>query len=145
MKKDKNLSLLAVSFKQGFTSPNIPIVTFTQGDKELNFILDTGSDENVINKEALKEVEHTMIEIPEAEKKFINGLGGGQEAEMCSVSFGSNDGEYTETFLVVDLAGPFKSIRQDHCIPLHGMLGSNFLRKNNVTLDFKNLAAYSKG
>lgn len=145
MKKKKNLSLIAVSFKQGFVSPNIPIVTFYQGNKQLNFILDTGSDENMIDKSALKDIKHQMIELPEEEKRFVNGVGGGQETEMCSISFGSEEDKYTENFLVADLNAPFNSISQQHCIMLHGMLGSNFLRKNNMTLDFKNLAAYSKG
>ena len=139
----ENLSLLAVSFKQGFISPNIPIVTFYQKNKELNFILDTGSDENVVNKEALKELEHEMLEVSEKNKKILNGLGGGQEAQECTITFASEDAKYTEKFLVVDLSRPFESIRKQHCIPLHGMLGSNFLRRNNMTLDFKNLAAYN--
>lgn len=144
MKKNKNLSLIAVSFKQGFVSPNIPIVSFYQGDKQLNFILDTGSDENLINKGALKEVKHDMIEVPEEEKRYINGLGGGQIAEMCSITFGSEEEKHTENFLIADLDGPFDSISKEHCITLHGMLGSCFLRKNNMTLDFKNLAAYTR-
>lgn len=144
MKKNKNLSLIAVSFKQGFVSPNIPIVSFYQGDKQLNFILDTGSDENVINKGSLDSIEHTMLDIPDAEKKQLTGLGGSVPTEVCSITFGSGEEKHTENFLVVDLDSPFDSISKEHCITLHGMLGSCFLRKNNMTLDFKNLAAYTK-
>ena len=42
MEKNKSKSLLSFSFAQGFTSPNIPIATFCQDNKELNFIIDTG-------------------------------------------------------------------------------------------------------
>ena len=144
MKKDNNYNLLALSFKQGFISPNLPIVTFHQGEKEINFIIDTGSDENIINKESLKDLSYKMLEVAEEDKRSLNGLGGCQETEQCSISFGSDDGKYSETFLVADLAGPFESIRKQHCMVLHGMLGSNFLRRNNMTLDFKNLVVYNK-
>ena len=62
MNKKNNISLFAVSFSQGFISPNIPIATFQQGSKDIVFLLDTGSDNNVINKEALEYVEHEMYD-----------------------------------------------------------------------------------
>ena len=36
----------AMSFKQGMDLTGIPVCTFNQGDKKLNFILDTGSTDN---------------------------------------------------------------------------------------------------
>ena len=40
MKNSNNKAFIAISFAQGFMSPNIPIATFSQGDVELNFIID---------------------------------------------------------------------------------------------------------
>ena len=131
-----------MSLAKGFTSPNIPIVTFYQGDKEINFIFDTGSDDNVITKEALKELEHEMIDSYEG---VLAGVGGVHEVDACTITIEHEGETFTPKFLVSDsLKEAFDTIRRCHAIQLHGMLGSKFLRENNIVLDFKNLAAYSK-
>ena len=61
MKKIINKSFLSFSFSKGFMSPNIPIATFYQDGKELNFIIDTGSDDNVISKEALGGIKYEKL------------------------------------------------------------------------------------
>ena len=62
MIKNKSNSFLALSFSQGFVSPNIPIITLSQGDTELNFILDTGSDRNIIDVSILPKLEYEKYE-----------------------------------------------------------------------------------
>ena len=142
MKTNKNKSLLSFSFSQGFTSPNIPIATFKQGDKELNFIIDTGSDDNVINRESLKEIEHEMVE----HNGTLAGVGGVFNVEACNISFQHEGETFTTKFLIADhLQQAFDDIRRAHAIPLHGMLGSKFLMQNNIVLDFNNMVAYNKG
>ena len=142
MKTNKNKSLLSFSFSQGFTSPNIPIATFKQGDKELNFIIDTGSDDNVINRKALEQIEYEKVE----HEGTLAGVGGVFQVEACKISFQYDGDTFTTKFLIADhLQQAFDDIRRAHAIPLHGMLGSKFLMQNNIVLDFNNMVAYNKG
>lgn len=141
-KKKNSLSLFTVSFKQGFISPNVPIATFYQGEKKINFLLDTGSDNNVIDATALKQFEHKIHE--DGDSINLTGVGGTKEVSTCSLTFRCEEEEYTQDFLVTDMKHAFDIIEQDHCITIHGILGSVFLRENNVVLDFQNLAAYSR-
>lgn len=143
MTKKHGVSLLAVSFKGGFTSPNIPIATFYQGDKEIIFLLDSGSDRNVINEDALKLFDHTLKEKDASSVTHLSGVGGSQEVETCTMSFGTEDSKYTTDFLVTDLSPAFDGIRKEHCIQIHGILGSTFLKEHHIILDYKNLSAYS--
>lgn len=141
MKKDNHNSFLSFSLAKGFTSPNIPIATFYQGNKELNFIIDTGSDDNVISKEALKDIQYEKID----HKGTLSGVGGIYEVEGCNITFQHEGESFTGMFIISDnLKDAFDNIRKCHAIPLHGMLGSKFLKKNDIVLDFKNLTAYSK-
>jgi predicted aspartyl protease len=144
MNKNNNISLFAVSFSQGFTSPNIPIASFQQGDKDIVFLLDTGSDNNVINKSALEYIDHQMYETPEDQKMTLSGVNGTTEVGHCSIQFGNEEENYKADFMIADLDEAFNVIKKGHCITIHGILGSKFLRTHNVVLDFKNLAAYSK-
>lgn len=142
MKKYNNNSFLSFSFSKGFMSPNIPIATFYQGNKELNFIIDTGSDNNVIDKDALKDIEHEMVE----HEGTLAGVGGVYEVKACNISFQHEGENFTTKFLISDhLKEAFADIRKAHAIPLHGMIGSQFLMENNIILDFNNLVAYNKG
>lgn len=138
--KNNNISFFLVSFKQGFVSPKLPIATFEQNGKKLNFLLDSGSDNNVINKEMLSTLNHEKIETV----TNLAGVGGVSKTEVCRIKFSCGDQEYTEDFLITDLSQAFGLIEQEHCIPLHGIIGSSFLRKNNIVMDFEKLIAYSK-
>ena len=140
--KNKHNSFLSFSFSKGFISPNIPIATFYQGDKELNFIIDTGSDDNVIDKNALKDLEYEKLN----HEGTLAGVGGVFDVEACRISFQHEGEDFTAKFLISDhLQTAFNDIRKAHAIHLHGMLGSKFLLSNNIVLDFNNLMAYNKG
>ena len=137
---NNNKTFLSLSFSKGFTCPNIPIVTFTQGDKELNFILDTGSDDNVINRSALDYIDHEMIE----HDGTLAGVGGVFKVEACNIPFQYEGENFVAKFLIADhLQQAFDDIRKAHAIPLHGLIGSKFLYNNNIVLDFNNLTAYN--
>lgn len=142
MTKNKtSKSFLSFSFAPGFTSPNIPIVTFNQGDKELNFIIDTGSDDNVVNRNTLKDITHEMIEY----EGTLSGVGGTFSIEACNIPFQYGDEKFTAKFIISDhLQQAFDEIRKAHAIPLHGMLGSKFIKNNNLVLDFNNMVAYNQ-
>lgn len=148
-KKQNTISLFAVSFSQGFKSPQVPIATFRQGNKNFRFLLDTGSEHNVINKDALQFLEHEMIDEGDL-KRTLSGVGGTEEVQNCYIKFSCTNEEngesetYCTNFLVTDLSAPFDDIMEQHGIQLHGIIGSMFLKEHNVIMDFKNLAAYSK-
>lgn len=132
-----------VSFKKGFIAPNIPIVTLLQGEKSYQFLLDTGSDESIINKAALADMEYTKKE--EGNKHRLTGFGGSSEdLSLCEMTLQYKDLNITETFLVADLTESFIAIEQEHGIHLTGMLGSKCLRKNRFILDFNQLIAYNE-
>lgn len=140
MNKNINSSFISFSFK-GFSSPNIPIATFYQDDKELNFIIDTGSDDNVINKSALENIKYEEVE----HEGTLAGVGGVYNVKACNISFMHGNEKFTAKFLISDnLQEAFNSIKDAHAIVLHGMLGSKFLMKNHIVLDFNNMLAYNK-
>ena len=96
---NKNKTFLSFSFSKGFVSPNIPIATFYQGDKELNFIIDTGSDNNVINSGALKDIKYEKLD----HKGTLAGVGGVFDVEACNISFQHEGETFTTKFLISDL------------------------------------------
>ena len=43
-----------MSFRESMDLTDLPVVTFYQGNKKVNFLLDTGSNDSIINEEAVK-------------------------------------------------------------------------------------------
>lgn len=142
MTNNKSISLFSVSFKKGFVAPNIPIATVKHEDLELNFILDTGSDRNSIDSNIVDKLLTGEAKDKTAIK--LTGVGGHQEVKSCSLEFQCGDKSYKADFLITDFKEPFSAIYEEHGIQLHGIIGSQFLKENNVVLDFQNLAAYSR-
>lgn len=141
--KDKSSLFFSVSFSKGFVAPNIPIATFKHGDVILNFLLDSGADRNSIDSRMLDKLQHSAAE--DNSTITLTGVGGTVEVKNCSLSFKTigEDKEYTADFLIADLQQPFDQLFEAHGIQLHGILGSKFMRKYHIVLDFQNLAAYS--
>lgn len=137
---DKNKSFLAFNLSRGFTPANLPIASFYQGDTELNFIIDTGSDNNVICSDILPHIEHTILD---GEEMFATA-GGLQKVKKATIKFQYGSETFTSVFNIVDLKESFDKIHEWNAVRLHGMIGSKFLMENNIVLDFNNMVAYNK-
>lgn len=130
-----------ISFRAGYDLTQLPIVTLYQGDKVLNFLLDTGSNDSIIDSNVLKDIEHTMSD----EKSSLYGLeGNAQEVGKCSITLSYQGLDYPYEYIVCDMTGPFSKIKAESGVILHGLIGSKFFNTYKYVLDFESLIAYSK-
>lgn len=131
----------SISFKQGFDLTELPIITLNQGEKKFNLLLDTGSNDSIIDKNVLKHLEYTPLK----EKSFLMGLEGNkQEVCMCSITFSHKDKDYPYSYIIRDMSEAFGHIKRDCGVNLHGIIGAKFFNKFKYVLDFDELIAYSK-
>lgn len=131
----------AISFGQGFALTQLPIISLHQGDKVLNFLLDTGSNDSIIDSNVLKDIEHTMSD----EKSSLYGLeGNAHEVGKCSITLSYQGLDYPYEYIVCDMTGPFSKIKAESGVILHGLIGSKFFNTYKYVLDFESLIAYSK-
>ena len=142
MNKNNSVSFFQASFSKGFIAPELPIITVQQGDIHLNLIIDTGSDNNVIDSNIIDKLEYT--DAKDTVPTHLTGVGGTYEVKACNLTFTCQNEKYSADFLINDFRDSFLRIFEAHAIQLHGMIGSKFLRDNNIVLDFQNLAAYSR-
>lgn len=136
-----NKKRTAMSFQASMDLAELPVVTFKQGEKKINFLLDTGSNNCVINKTFLKTIEHT----PLAQETNLTGVeGNSQKAGLCVIKMSYKDREYEYPYVVQDLNAAFDSIKKETGVTIHGILGSRFFNEFKYVLDFDELIAYSK-
>ena len=119
----------------------MPVVTFYQGDKKFNFLLDTGSNYSHISKEAAKEIQGKTME---AQAK-VSGIGEGTTSGVCRTTLSYKGVNYDIDLSITDhLTDAFAAIKTETGVQVHGLIGNQFFQKHKYVLDFEELVAYTK-
>ena len=131
-----------MSFKEAMDLVELPVVTFLNGDKKLNFLLDTGSNISQINSSILPLLDYKKVE----EKNMgITGIEGNKvNTEFCEMTITYKSQEFTGEFCIHDLDDAFAIVKEESGVQIHGILGSLFFQKYKYVFDFQSLIAYSK-
>lgn len=136
MKKRNNSK---ISFKEAMDLVELPVVTFYNGDKKLNFLLDTGSNVSYINSSIIPLLDH---EKADKEMDTIGIEGNKVSNQFCKMSVTYKNQVFEEEFSIADLDEAFSVVKQESGVQIHGILGSKFFERYKYVLDFKELIAY---
>lgn len=131
----------AMSFQNSMDLAELPVVTFRQGDKKINFLLDTGSNNCIIDSNILKNIDHKMLDV---ETNILGLEGNAQKTGVCTIKITYKDKEYEYPYVIQDMSAAFDSIKKETGVTVNGMLGSKFFNEFKYVLDFDELIAYSK-
>ena len=136
-----NIHSDAISFQNSMDLAELPVVTFRQGDKKINFLLDTGSNNCIIDSNILKNINHKMLDV---ETNILGLEGNAQKTGVCTIKMTYKDKEYEYPYVIQDMSAAFDSIKKETGVTVNGMLGSKFFNEFKYVLDFDELIAYSK-
>ena len=137
--RKKNISD-KMSFKESMDLCELPIVTFLNNGKKLNFLLDTGASGSIIDSNDLDGLAFTRLN----KIGDIFGMEGNkQEVTFINMSLGYRGKTYDDEFQVMDMGSPFGNMKAEYGVNLHGVLSSTFFQKYQYVLDFQELVAYS--
>lgn len=139
--QDYNKKKVKMSFKESMNLTELPVITFYNESTKLNFLLDTGSNECVINSKIIDSLNYTKLD----KKGSVFGMEGNSiDIDYISIDFTYNNKSYSSSFQVVDMQDAFDRVKQESGVTIHGILGNLFFEKYKYVLDFKELAAYTK-
>lgn len=139
--QDYSRNKIRMSFRESMDLTDLPVVTFYNNDKKLNFLLDTGSNMCVINSKNLDSLNYTKLD----NKGTVHGMEGNTiDVEYISMNFTYNNKVYTSIFQVIDMQDAFDKVKQESGVNIHGILGSKFFEEYKYVLDFEELVAYVK-
>ena len=136
-----NIHSDAMSFQNSMDLAELPVITFRQGDKKINFLLDTGSNNCIIDSNILKNIDHKMLDV---ETNILGLEGNAQKTGVCTIKMTYKDKEYEYPYVIQDMSAAFDSIKKETGVTVNGMLGSKFFNEFKYVLDFDELIAYSK-
>lgn len=130
-----------MSFRETMDLCDLPIVTFTNNGKKLNFLLDTGSSRSVINSKELEALTYNNLD----KAGDVYGVDGKrQDVFFIEMAINYKDKDYSEEFQVINMNAAFNNLKTDYGVNLHGILSSTFFQKYKYVLDFDELVAYSR-
>lgn len=131
-----------ISFKESMDLTELPVVTFYNGDKKLNFLLDTGSNLSHINSSVLTNLEY---ERTDNSTEIVGMEGNSLEcSSFCKMNISYKNQKFNEEFSIIDLDKAFETVKKESGVQIHGILGSRFFEKYRYILDFNELIAYIK-
>lgn len=131
-----------VSFKESQELLGMPVLSFGCGNQRLNFILDTGSNENVVDKTAIESFTGLDI-ITHNRKSTSMGVDGNKivvESCILKLCYAKKNVEVVAS--IRDLNQAFEIVRKEHGVIVHGLLGGKFFEENKYIIDFEHLNAY---
>lgn len=138
-KQNKRVNM---SFKEAMDLVELPVVTFLNGDKKLNFLLDTGSNISQINSSELPFLDYKKVE--EKNMDVIGIEGNKVNTEFCEMTITYKGQEFVNEFCIHDLDDAFAIVREESGVQIHGILGSLFFQKYKYIFDFESFIAYPK-
>lgn len=130
-----------ISFRETMNLTDLPIITFYNNGRKLNFILDTGSNRSVLN---IRELGNCVYQKLNSTNELLGMDGIPREVENISLILSYNKREYVEVFQAVDISSALDGYKKESGVNVHGILGNTFFLKYRYILDFNDLVAYQK-
>lgn len=136
IRRDKRLT---IPFKESMDLLSMPVITFENNGAKLHFLLDTGSNNSLIDIDCLEGLEI----IAKRDIQEIMVTAGDTVPLMGEIIMDINylNIPFKEKFTVTSLSKQFDEAFEGK-IKVHGIIGSKFLRRNKCILDFEKLAVY---
>lgn len=128
-----------ISFREAMDLAELPVITFYNGDKKINFLLDTGSNISYLNESIVS----SLVTESTGEVSNIIGIEGNKvNCKICKMIIRRKNQEFEEEFSIADLDKAFSIVKKESGVQIHGILGSRFFEKYKYVLDFKDYIAY---
>ena len=127
------------------TNSSIPFIKVKHNNIQFNLVIDTGCTISCIDKNVLDLLVHNVTQESVEGIIFANG-DTNDSIPIVEIPITIGDKEYIEQFNAVDFSAMSQQVKDSFGITVRGLLGSEFLYKHSLILDFdKHLIRYTDG
>lgn len=123
-------------FQYSLSQTGLPLLIVKAQAKNLCFLLDTGSNINVLDRRV---AEFFQLSGGTAKQRQFGIDGELQTTDIVELAFSLEEQEYKANFSVMDLSSAFGKVEEESGIQIHGLLGCSFMEQQKWILDFENL------
>ena len=114
----------------------LPTIIVEAQAKNLCFLLDTGSNINVLDKRV---AEFFQLSGGTNQQHQFGIDGTLRTTNVVEMTFSLEEREYKAAFSVMDLSSAFGKVEEESGIQIHGLLGCSFMEQQKWVLDFEKL------
>lgn len=135
-----------VSFKKHFSKINVPLIKMKINGKLRYFLVDTGSEMNILGSEIFKTLPKESYSKVMGQSVSVTGFTGKTEEKpviLTNLSF-KNDKYEDISFIISDITCIFNYIKDNSKIEIAGILGSCFFNKYRWSIDFNERCIWIK-
>lgn len=125
-----------ICLQQSLIQIGLPLLIVKAQAKNLCFLLDTGSNINVLDRRV---AEFFQLSGGTAKQRQFGIDGELQTTDIVELTFSLEEQEYKANFSVMDLSSAFGKVEEESGIQIHGLLGCSFMEQQKWILDFENL------
>lgn len=126
-----------ILLQKSLTQVGLPLILVKAQAQYLCFLLDTGSNINVLDKRV---AEFFQLSGGTVQQQQFGIDGTLQITDVVKLTFSLEEREYKANFSVMDLSSAFGKVEEESGIQIHGLLGCSFMEQQKWVLDFENLA-----
>lgn len=135
---------LMYSFSKSYKMSKVPFLTFTyttdfEEQKELTFLIDTGANVNFILQNTIDDIKPDWKKDIEMDNDITTISGTIEQNKSVPLLINLNNYEFEDRFVITNNNVAFEQMSSDYHKPIVGILGSEFLKKYNFDIDYKNL------
>ena len=124
----------------GLPQVGLPLLIVKAQAKNLCFLLDTGSNINVLDRRV---AECFQLSGGTAKQRQFGIDGELRTTDVVELAFSLEEQEYKANFSVMDLSSAFGKVEEESGIQIHGLLGCSFMEQQKWILDFEKLCLYT--
>ena len=129
-----------VSLQQSLIHLGLPLILIKAQAKNLCFLLDTGSNINVLDRRV---AEFFQLSSGTAQQQQFGIDGTLRTTNVVEMTFSLEEREYKADFSVMDLSSAFGKVEEESGIQIHGLLGCSFMERQKWVLDFEKLCLFT--
>lgn len=129
-----------INLRIGLTKFSLPLIIVKAQAKNLCFLLDTGSNINVLDRRV---AEFFQLSGGTAKQRQFGIDGELQTTDVVELAFSLEEQEYKANFSVMDLSSAFGKVEEESGIQIHGLLGCSFMEQQKWILDFEKLCLFT--
>ena len=127
----------------GLEKAGLPLILTTDNPKNLCFLIDTGSTNDVIFDFVYQHFKDYFTLT--AESQNIMGIDGSFKSSfIVNTDLQFNDLSYKAPFVVLEANDAINQVQAETGIQIHGVLGIPFLMENKCLIDFNKLTIHNK-
>lgn len=126
-------------FQYSLFQIGLPLLIVKVQAKNLCFLLDTGSNINVLDK---KVAEFFQLSGGTVQQRQFGIDGTFQTTDVVKLTFSLEERVYKADFSVMDLSSAFGKVEEESGIQIHGLLGCSFMEQQKWVLDFEKLCLF---